>query len=185
MINGNIGRPFADHTPLRAQLPGVTRGSKICTIIHPTVHLLSDASSAGNPITLCILYMAVARRVGLHLDPVALPRHVIVYSPLDQTYVDVFNRGTTLDTEQALGLATALAGEKVSPGVLLPADTRAVMQRMLRNLSGIYAEKSNMELLKHTNAQQQMILDWGWDLEADLQRGMRAADGGGRAEEGN
>ena len=50
----------------------------------------------GIPITLCILYSLVAKRLGIILEPINFPSHFLLRlkkSDKDQTYIDVFQKG--------------------------------------------------------------------------------------------
>ena len=57
------------------------------------------ARRTGLPITLSVVYLAVAERVGMPLEGVGLPAHFVLRHPdaSDHPYLDPFNRGRLLD----------------------------------------------------------------------------------------
>jgi regulator of sirC expression with transglutaminase-like and TPR domain len=97
---------------------------------------------AGIPITLSVLYLEVARRVGIVADGVGFPGHFLVRvdggrAPL---ILDPFGGGTALDRPglEAL-LARASGGDaRLDDAMLAATPKRAILVRMLNNLAGIY-----------------------------------------------
>jgi len=96
----------------------------------------------GIPISLSVLYMEVARRLGLPVGGVAFPGHFLVRVdggavPL---ILDPFGGGAALNH----GDLEALLARSVGPDARLadvplsPASNRAILVRMLNNLAGIY-----------------------------------------------
>ena len=101
----------------------------------------------GNPISLAMVQMEVARRLGVPLDGVSFPGHFLVRLPVDDglLVMDPFNRGRPLDVDELRERAKPhLGGELPDDGALLhilnPASHRAILVRVLRNLHGVYAE---------------------------------------------
>jgi regulator of sirC expression with transglutaminase-like and TPR domain len=97
----------------------------------------------GIPITLSVLYMEVARRIGLPLVGVGMPGHFLlkVYDVEGrQILIDPFNNGSMLnaaDCEQRM--KEVYAGElRFKPEYLLPVSRRQILTRMLNNLRHIY-----------------------------------------------
>ncbi|HEU4385989.1 MAG TPA: transglutaminase-like domain-containing protein [Anaeromyxobacteraceae bacterium] len=102
----------------------------------------------GIPITLSILYVEVARRVGLGLLGVAFPGHFLVKSPASgptpDLFIDPFNGGDVLAaTECVARFQAVLKGREFDPSFLDPVDTRHILLRMLHNLKKIYVEKAD------------------------------------------
>jgi serine protease Do len=94
----------------------------------------------GLPITLSVLYMEVARRIGLKMVGVALPGHFVVqYLPAEGEgqLVDVFEGGQRLSKEEAERKVLAITGRPLQPEQLAPAGKRAIIIRMLSNLLGV------------------------------------------------
>ena len=106
----------------------------------------------GNPISLALVQMEVARRLGVPLDGVSFPGHFLVRLPVDDgvLVMDPFNRGRPLDEDELRQRARPhLGGEAPDDGALFqilnPASHRAILMRMLRNLHGVYAENDDWE----------------------------------------
>lgn len=103
----------------------------------------------GNPISLAVVQMEVARRLGVQLDGVSFPGHFLVRLPVDDgvLVMDPFNRGRPLNAEELRQRARPHFGEDVPDEALLqildPAPPRAILVRMLRNLHALYAENGD------------------------------------------
>lgn len=100
----------------------------------------------GNPISLALVQMEVARRLGIPLDGVSFPGHFLVRLPVDDgvLVMDPFNRGRPLNADELRQRARPHFGEDVPDEALMeilnPAPPRAILVRMLRNLHALYAE---------------------------------------------
>ncbi|AKC86214.1 SirB1 family protein [Pseudoxanthomonas suwonensis] len=100
----------------------------------------------GNPISLAMVQMEVARRLDIPLDGVSFPGHFLVRLPVDGglLVMDPFNGGRPLAVEELRERAKPHLGETPDDSVLLqilsPAPHRAILVRVLRNLHGLYAE---------------------------------------------
>ncbi|HEY6532437.1 MAG TPA: transglutaminase-like domain-containing protein [Acidimicrobiales bacterium] len=102
------------------------------------------ASRCGIPITLSVLTISVARRLGMELVGVGLPGHFLVGSATDaDLFVDPFSGGQVLDAVAAETLFQSLHGTEAtfSSAMLAPVGARAVLTRMLNNLLGIFAAR--------------------------------------------
>jgi len=102
------------------------------------------AQRRGIPITLSVLTIAVARRLGLDLVGVGLPGHFLVGARGDDDlFIDPFSGGRVLDGDEVEALFLALHGADApfSPAMLRPVGSRAVLTRMLNNLLGIFAAR--------------------------------------------
>jgi regulator of sirC expression with transglutaminase-like and TPR domain len=102
----------------------------------------------GIPITLSILYVEVARRVGLELLGVGFPGHFLVKCPAvgatPDLFIDPFNGGDVLAaTECVARFQAVLKGRDFDPSFLDPVDTRHILIRMLHNLKKIYVEQGD------------------------------------------
>jgi regulator of sirC expression with transglutaminase-like and TPR domain len=99
----------------------------------------------GIPITLSVLYAAVAGRLGLDLSGVNLPAHFMLrHGRGDATiFVDPFHEGALLDRRGCEGRVAEVAGRPValSDLQLAPCGPDLVVTRMLRNLKAIYLER--------------------------------------------
>ncbi len=99
----------------------------------------------GLPITLSVLFMELAREIGLdRVVGLPLPGHFMVkYVPKEgpEQILDVFNGGRTVTLGEAQDAVFAATGEGFRESHLKPATKRDIIVRMLRNLQGI-AERS-------------------------------------------
>jgi regulator of sirC expression with transglutaminase-like and TPR domain len=108
----------------------------------------------GIPITLAVVYIEVARRVGVAALGVGFPGHFLVRlgaRPGDPsaernepTLVDPFHQGRLLDADALSGLLRrANVRAPLSSDMLVPAPTRHIVARMLMNLRGIYTARGD------------------------------------------
>jgi serine protease Do len=102
----------------------------------------------GLPITLSILYMELARRIGIDVVGIGLPGHFVVEHRPKQgepRLIDVFDRGAHLSREGAAAKVRENSGEELRPDHLQPAGRRQILQRVLRNLLGVAREGRDRE----------------------------------------
>jgi regulator of sirC expression with transglutaminase-like and TPR domain len=106
----------------------------------------------GNPISLAMVQMEVARRLGVPLDGVSFPGHFLVRLPIDDgvLVMDPFNRGRPLDEEELRMRARPHLGGEMPDDealyrILSPASHRSMLMRMLRNLHGVYTDNDDWE----------------------------------------
>lgn len=106
----------------------------------------------GNPISLAMVQMEVARRLGVPLDGVSFPGHFLVRLPVDDglLVMDPFNGGRPLGVDELRERAKPhLGGDIPDDNALLhildPASHRAILIRILRNLHGVYAEREEWD----------------------------------------
>ncbi len=102
----------------------------------------------GIPITLSIVYMEVARRVGLPLSGVGMPGHFLLKHYGDdghETLIDCFNRGDILSRQDCQSrLDEIYSGEMaLRPEFLHPISRRQILTRMLNNLKTVYLSTRN------------------------------------------
>jgi regulator of sirC expression with transglutaminase-like and TPR domain len=91
----------------------------------------------GLPLTLSILYIEVARRVGLKVVGVALPGHFVVqHVPAkgEPQLIDVYDGGKLMSRVDANKIVQLLADRPISDDDLEPARKKAIIVRMLENL---------------------------------------------------
>jgi regulator of sirC expression with transglutaminase-like and TPR domain len=104
----------------------------------------------GIPISLSVLYMAVAERTGIVLKGVAAPGHFLTcYETLDTPlFVDAFAGGTVrtfAETADWLVETQGVARENVRTA-LQPVGARPIIIRMLNNLKTLYAKQGEWRL---------------------------------------
>ena len=100
----------------------------------------------GIPITLCVVYMEVARRAGLHIDGVNFPGHFLVRCPeigsrgSSGLIIDPFHGGALLSEHDCRLLLQRQVGSEVafSKSLLAPTTRSQIVVRMLINLKRIY-----------------------------------------------
>jgi regulator of sirC expression with transglutaminase-like and TPR domain len=102
----------------------------------------------GIPITLAILYMEVAKRVGFPLSGVGMPGHFLLkhYShDGEETLIDCFNCGDILSRQDCqMRLNEIYAGEiRLQPEFLHPLSRRQILTRVLNNLKTVYLSTRN------------------------------------------
>lgn len=97
------------------------------------------ARRKGIPISLSIVYLLVAERVGLQLEAVALPGHFMVgcYEENVPFFVDPFNAGVFLTAGEVFMLLRQNSGQ-ASVADLAPTPVREVLCRCCRNLANHY-----------------------------------------------
>lgn len=110
----------------------------------------------GIPISLAVIYLAVADRLGLPVSGISFPGHFLLRWQLEQgqVIVDVFNGGATLGTEEIARLAEGALGQPLSDPVvatrfLVPCDRRQILARMLRNLEMLTGRDEDDEQARH------------------------------------
>ncbi|KAK2574066.1 F-box only protein 21 [Acropora cervicornis] len=113
----------------------------------------------GNPITLSILFIAVAKRLGVSLEPVNFPSHFLVRWKANQDpeaadstafkYIDCFNGGRFLSEEQCLEMLYMGNLGFDSYGFFEKATPRQVFIRMVANIINSYrtSEQQDNRLL--------------------------------------
>jgi len=96
----------------------------------------------GIPISLSVVYMEIARRLGRPIYGVGLPGHFIVaYEDAQERYwIDPFHAGRILSFADCAAVAKQTSGVDLrsNPAVLAPVSMRQILVRMLSNLKAIY-----------------------------------------------
>lgn len=106
-------------------------------------------SRSGIPVSLSVLCLLIARRVGLPLQGVNLPGHFILkYQAADYLiYMDPFNDGNLLTEEDCLNF---LVRQGLEPTVvyLARASSLTILKRMYRNLINYHSAIGNARMEK-------------------------------------
>ncbi len=100
----------------------------------------------GIPITLSIVYCAVAQRLGLPVHGVAFPGHFLAkYVASPEILIDPFF-GRTVTEAECVRRHRRIYGPRVrfDRSILQPARQRDIVIRVLRNLKQIYIEKEDL-----------------------------------------
>jgi regulator of sirC expression with transglutaminase-like and TPR domain len=107
----------------------------------------------GLPITLSILFLELARRIGLEgVSGLPLPGHFMVrYAPASgpPQIIDVFDGGRILSRTEAQERVLAATGEGFLEDDLRPATQREIIVRMLRNLHTVAERDGSTEDALH------------------------------------
>lgn len=112
----------------------------------PESSLLSHvlARRRGNPLSLCAVYLLVAHRAGIALEPVGVPGRFMVgwFGEGGPIYVDAFAGGSFRTREEIL-LALRENGLPEDGSLLAPVDRRETIARACRNLATQHAERGD------------------------------------------
>jgi regulator of sirC expression with transglutaminase-like and TPR domain len=102
----------------------------------------------GIPITLCVLYMEVARRISVPVEGIGFPGHFLVKCSAGEEaiFIDPFQRGEIKITEDLGQMLEKLYGRKVAlrPQFLEAAGKKQILKRMLVNLKAIYLRNNSV-----------------------------------------
>src|SRR5690606_17773136 len=103
----------------------------------------------GNPITLCVIYLLIARKLGLPLYGVNLPNLFVLTYKKDnlQFYINVFNRGiifSKTDIEHYIAQLNIQSKESFYQ----PCTNLEIIQRVIRNLILSYEKAGEPEKIK-------------------------------------
>jgi len=102
----------------------------------------------GIPISLSVLYMEVAQRIGLALAGVGFPGHFLVKCILkgEDIVIDPFRGGEVKSRDDLNRMLRDLYGGTVAfdPGFLDPVSKKQILNRMLANLKAIYLKKNDL-----------------------------------------
>jgi regulator of sirC expression with transglutaminase-like and TPR domain len=103
----------------------------------------------GIPISLSLIYVEVARRIGFQIEGVGFPGHFIVkHGAHDrEILIDPFNQGRILTRRDCQELLDPIYGGSLSvqPAFLQPMEKKAIISRLLFNLKGIYYQKEEYQ----------------------------------------
>lgn len=102
----------------------------------------------GIPISLSVLYLEIARRVGVLAQGVNFPGHFLVRVAIEDAwlFLDPYSRGRVLmpaDLEELLRKTTTPTAV-LEPSVIAAASKRQIVARMLVNLAGIYGRNGDL-----------------------------------------
>ena len=105
----------------------------------------------GIPITLSLIYIEVAGRLGLDMRGIGLPGHFITafYHESGKIFIDPFNRGEIRTEDDCRAIIRNHLGKTGAsdPHWLEPIGRKEFLVRMLRNLKLIYAQADNDVML--------------------------------------
>jgi regulator of sirC expression with transglutaminase-like and TPR domain len=115
------------------------RNSFLCDVIDRRV---------GIPISLSVLYLEIARRVGVLAQGVNFPGHFLVRVAIEDAwlFLDPYSNGRSLTPAdlEALLRKTTSPTAVLEPSVIAAATKRQIVARMLVNLAGIYGRNGDL-----------------------------------------
>jgi regulator of sirC expression with transglutaminase-like and TPR domain len=124
----------------------------------------------GLPISLCVVYLEVARRADIPLVGVSFPAHFLVATagPGERLVLDPFHRGASLDGSGCQELLARVApAVRFSPRLLSAASVQTIATRMLSNLKRSYLARGDGERgLKVVDLLLQLVPDHPGELRA-------------------
>ncbi len=110
----------------------------------------------GLPLTLSILYMELARRIGLNVVGIGLPGHFVVeHRPAGgpAQLLDVFDSARPLSRDEAAQKVLAASGQTLTENDFQPASRRAILARLLHNLLAVAREAQDGHgMLRYSDA---------------------------------
>lgn len=105
----------------------------------------------GIPITLTVVYIEVAKRIGFPVKGVGLPFHFIAKHEAEggDVFIDPFNAGGLLGSAGCDELITQMSGGKLElrPEHLKSVTNKQILTRMLSNLIGVYSTSDHRRAL--------------------------------------
>ncbi len=106
------------------------------------------ATRRGIPISLSGLYIILAQRLGLPIHGIGIPGHFLAKydDGHEMRIIDPFHRGRLLDREGCSRLLRGL-GLSFDDRYLTPVTTRYILERMVKNLVAVFAERGMVESL--------------------------------------
>lgn len=110
----------------------------------------------GNPISLCVVYLAVARRLRLPITGIGMPGHFVcrLQTSRGEVYIDAFRKGKLMTKGDCIKFLIN-SGHDFHDGFLAPNSPRRILLRICSNLHGIY---SNLSLAEETTRFQRYIV---------------------------
>jgi regulator of sirC expression with transglutaminase-like and TPR domain len=105
----------------------------------------------GIPITLCVIYMELGRKIGLPLQGVSFPGHFLVKCAVTEGAVvlDPYSGGISLGLQDLQKRLREVRGGEVSRAIvaelLVSASNKEIIVRLLRNLKAIYLRGHNLD----------------------------------------
>lgn len=103
----------------------------------------------GLPVTLCVIYILVGRRLKLDLEPIGLPGRFMagLFSHSANLYIDSMERGRFRTQEELEDLLIEMQ-VMPHPSYFLPVSTAEVLARMCRNLVRQFTIKDNPRMAR-------------------------------------
>ncbi len=149
------GAMALDEVAVRLRLDGISDGGALASWLCGACGFAGDHSDFDNPlntylttvlerrmgmpIALTTLWILLGRRLGLSLDAIAIPGHVV--GRWSGGYVDLFESGRDITVDELDERVRGFGG-RAAP-FLAPASDRALLRRMARNLTHSYLRRED------------------------------------------
>ena len=102
----------------------------------------------GIPITLSVVYLAIAKRLDFPMVGIGMPGHFLIRPQFENAgiFVDAFNRGEILFKQDCqLKLNQIYPQVKLDSSLLVPVSNKQILARMLNNLKFIYLRQQKLD----------------------------------------
>jgi len=103
----------------------------------------------GIPISLSVVYLAVAQRINFPMVGVGMPGHFLIRPDFEDVgiFVDAFNRGEILFKQDCQKKLSRMYKQQIelNPDWFAPVSNRQILARMLNNLKFIYLHKQEID----------------------------------------
>jgi regulator of sirC expression with transglutaminase-like and TPR domain len=111
---------------------------------------------SGNPISLCLVYLLVGRRLRLPIAGIGLPGHFLCrfQTPKDEIFVDAFHQGKLLTKADCIKYLLQ-SGHGYEESHLAPVTPRRTLLRICSNLHKIYVD---LELVAEASRMQRYMV---------------------------
>jgi regulator of sirC expression with transglutaminase-like and TPR domain len=110
----------------------------------------------GIPITLAVLYIELAKRLGVQVHGIGFPGHFLVRfdsSEGHSEWIDVFERGKRLTYENLVERLSEQTGDLLNESHLKVSSSREILSRILNNLLSIAIQEKDAEsMLRYSDA---------------------------------
>ncbi len=129
-------------------------------------------SGRGLPITLSVVYMAIASELGIPLEGIAAPSHFITRLNSNEglVYVDPFRSGHLMNETECvewLHEITELPAAEIYP-TLKPVGERAIIIRMLHNLKALFGSQEQWTSAWRVQRRLSCLKPGSWRERRDL-----------------
>ncbi|MCA9062446.1 MAG: tetratricopeptide repeat protein [Planctomycetaceae bacterium] len=126
----------------------------------------------GIPISLSLIYLAVANELGIPLEPIAAPAHFLTRLQTDHgdLYIDAFGGGRIMDEAECvewLHDVTELPVTEIRRN-LRPVDERTIVLRMLNNLKSLFGNRRQWGAAWRVQSRISMLVPGSYREKRDL-----------------
>ncbi|MBE9043650.1 transglutaminase family protein [Pleurocapsales cyanobacterium LEGE 10410] len=103
----------------------------------------------GIPITLSVVYLAIAQRLNFPMVGIGMPGHFLIRPEFEEAgiFVDPFNRGEILFQQDCQEKLQEIYQQQIElkPKLLAPVSNKQILARMLNNLKFIYLHRRELD----------------------------------------